>query len=491
MKWFLSIKTKIILSFIGLVLLLGGFTGWLVYKQMSDNMREHLTGEGERVAQAMAESGRHLILTENTIRLQKMIDSLKISDKNIRYIYVSDRYNNPVVHTFKKNIPVDLVNLISPSLSIKPQHFYLEAGGDAIRHMTVPIDEGKVGFISIGLTETYLKQKTRVMLKRLILIALLCLGAVLVGMYFLTSIITRSLGQLTRVTRQVGQGNFNVWVEIKTRDEINELGLAFNKMSADLKEYIRRLNESERNLSRSRQMAAVGQMCAALAHEINNPLDGIQRSINVIKNTCSEKEINKTLFGLISEGLKRIEHTVRQLLIYARYQPEFSEVNLNSIIEKVFKLTEQRIKENEIGVTFQLNQEIPSFRADPNGLSQVISNLLANSLDVLKKKGMITVQTKLIAPDPARLQPDKSVLAGRHSGGQVEIFFLDSGPGIPDEIKDKIFDPFFSTKEKTKGTGLGLAITKNIIEQHGGSIRVESRAGQGSSFIILLPINSV
>lgn len=473
MKWFFSLKTKIILSFTSLILLLGGVTISLVYSQLSDNVRDALVRKGEGMARAMAESCRHLILTENTVRLQEIIDSLKADDKEISYIYITDRYNMPQAHTFDKTIPADLLNLKSASYPDKFRHFYLDMGDDHIRHITAPLDQGKVGFVSIGLTEQYRREWIAVMLKKLLSIAILCLTAGIIGMYILSSIITASIGKLVKTAGQVGRGEFNVKVDITTRDEMNELGQAFNKMSDDLKEYTRRLNESENNLSRAKQMSAIGQMCAALAHEINNPLDGIQRSLNIIKRPSPDAALNEKLFGLITDGLKRIEHTVHQVLVYARYQPDFGLADINTIIEKTFQLMEPRMKENKIEAKLQLDKSIPVFRADPNGLAQVVSNLLLNALDMLGPGGRISVITKLSDSDKSR----------------AEIRFSDNGPGIPPEISDKIFEAFFSTKEASKGTGLGLSITRNIIEQHYGTIQLEPGSGKGAHFLILLPIS--
>jgi signal transduction histidine kinase len=314
-------------------------------------------------------------------------------------------------------------------------------------------------------------------LRDISVVALLCLAIGIIGMYILSGVITKSLGNLTRAVSKVGQGDFNVKVDIPLgHDEISELARTFNKMSEDLKQYIRRLNDSENNLKRAHQMAVVGQMCAGLAHEINNPLDGIQRSIEVIRKTqgTGDNKTNETLFVLISDGLKRIENTIRQLLAYARYQPHFEQIDLNVIIQDVFRLMESRIEENEIEVIMQPDKAFPLLSADRNGMSQVVSNLLSNALDILQKRGKITIRT-----------------LWRPADNIAEVSFEDNGPGITEEIKKRIFEPFFTTKEMGKGTGLGLFISKSIVEQHQGSIRVESTIGKGSRFIIELPFGKI
>ncbi|MBI5779023.1 MAG: HAMP domain-containing protein [Planctomycetes bacterium] len=472
MRLFGSLRSKIIGSFIALTLLLGMVTIWLVYSQVNGNSKDALIRKGRGITQAMVESSRHLILTDNTFRLQELVDTLKLSDNEINYIYITDRYSMPIVHTFKQNIPDDLLKLSVSYNSSQFKYFYLKADNDFIHHIIMPIDDGKVGFISLGLSDSHRRQRIGIILSNIIVVALFCLIVGVIGAYILSSIITRSLGKLTRAVSKVGQGDFNVKVDIPSgHDEISELARTFNKMSEDLKQYVNRLNDSENNLKRAQQMAVVGQMCAGLAHEINNPLDGIQRSVEVIRKTPGDNKTNETLFVLISDGLKRIENTIRQLLAYARYQPNFGPVDINSIIQDVFRLMEPRIKENEIEVVMQPDKALPLLSADRNGMFQVISNLLSNALDILPKKGKIIIRT-----------------SWRPADNIAEVSFEDNGPGITEGIKKRIFEPFFTTKEMGKGTGLGLFISKSIIEQHQGSIRVESAVGKGSCFIIELPL---
>ncbi len=468
---FTTLRAKIILSFIALTLLLGMVTFWLVYSQISKNSRDTLIRKGKSITQAMIESSRHLVLTDNTIRLQELIDALKLSDDEISYIYIADYESKPLAHTFKQNVPDDLLNLTIPHSVSEFKYLYLKTDNDFIHHIIMPIDQGKVGFISLGLSDFYRRQRIGSLLRDMIVMALLCITFGIIGMYILSGIITASIRQLTNAAQQIGRGEFNVKVDVSTRDEMAELANAFNKMSLDLKEHIKRLNDTEDNLSRAQQMSAIGQMCAALAHEINNPLDGIQRSIAVIRNGSVDKGLNETLFNLASEGLKRIEHTVRQLLRYARYQPHFESIDINVIIDKVFQSLGPRIKEQGVEIETQLDRTLGLFKADPDGLFQVMANLLINALDILGEKGKISARTALCKDDK----------------NSIEIIFADNGPGIPAEIGNKIFEPFFTTKDKSKGTGLGLSITKSIIERHNGSIRVESDVGQGTRFIILLP----
>ena len=159
MRLFGSIRRKIIGSFIALILLLGIVTIWLVYSQVDGNSKDALIKKGNGITQAMVESSRHPILTDNTFRLQELIDALKLSDNEISYIYIADHKFTPIVHTFKQNVPNDLLNLAASHDVSGFKYLYLKSDNGFIHHIIMPIDGGKVGFISLGLSDSYRRMR--------------------------------------------------------------------------------------------------------------------------------------------------------------------------------------------------------------------------------------------------------------------------------------------------------------------------------------------
>ena len=237
----------------------------------------------------------------------------------------------------------------------------------------------------------------------------------------------------------------------------------------------RDIKHTQEKLIQSEKMAAIGKLASGIAHEINNPLDGIQNCIKAIIKNPQDSELMERYLLLVQDGLTRIENTVQKLLDFARpHTRSFSSVNVNKILEKTIGLVEENLKMNKI--TLKKNFSIlPEIFADAEALNQVFLNIILNAIDAIQKEGEILIST----------DADKE---------SVSISILDTGCGISQENLNKIFDPFFSTKKIGKGTGLGLAVSLSIVKEHNGDIRVESPSGlsrqqHGAKFTVILPKN--
>ncbi len=222
-------------------------------------------------------------------------------------------------------------------------------------------------------------------------------------------------------------------------------------------------------LCQAEKLAAIGQMSAGLAHEINNPLGnifGYARLLlkdNVLTNAQREK------IEIIAEQAKKGSSVVQGLLDYSRQTGARREATaVNRIIEDIIRLLQPQAKKSAIKIIPALG-EMPDIHADPKQIEQVIFNLVMNAMQAIGRDGTIRIGTSKTA------------------GEKAEIVVKDTGPGIPEEIQCRIFDPFFTTKPVGKGTGLGLSVCLGIIRDHGGSIDVQSSAGEGATFTVRLP----
>lgn len=244
----------------------------------------------------------------------------------------------------------------------------------------------------------------------------------------------------------------------------------------------RDIKHTQEKLIQSEKMAAIGKLAAGIAHEINNPLDGIQNCIKAIIKNPNDIELMERYLLLVQDGLIRIENTVQKLLDFARqHTRNFSSVNINKVLEKTIGLVEENLKMNKITLKKRFSI-LPEIFADPEALNQVFLNIVLNAIDAMPNDGEILITT----------DSDKE---------SVSISIIDTGCGIPQENLNKIFDPFFSTKKIGKGTGLGLAVSLSIVKEHNGDIKVESRAprpselgtpageDKGSKFTVILPKN--
>ncbi len=245
---------------------------------------------------------------------------------------------------------------------------------------------------------------------------------------------------------------------------------------------IGRLRELERRrleqvLFDSEKLAATGRLAASIAHEINNPLEAVQNALYLLQKELGADASNRQYLDIASRETQRMSRILRQMLGFYRQQEAMGETDLNALVEEAGGLVAKRLRERGIQIANQLDPGLPRIRAAADQLKQVLLNLLLNAADSMPKGGTITVATQAGAGA-------ETEVFGRDA---VQIQVRDTGDGIPDELIAQIFEPFFSTKPG-KGTGLGLWVSQGIVQSHGGTMRVRSRVGRGTTFMITLPV---
>ena len=227
------------------------------------------------------------------------------------------------------------------------------------------------------------------------------------------------------------------------------------------------LLESQERLLRSERFAAVGEAAAYVSHEIKNPLMIIGGMASQVARRLAEDPAAQEKLRIIQTEVKRLESFLGELRDFLRpVQPTKQEIDLNQVIREVKALMEEAIREKGISFEDRLQPGLPPVEADPNQLKQVLVNLVKNALEATEDQGAIVVSSG--ADD-----------------GQVWFAVQDTGKGMPQDVQEKIFHPFYTTKEK--GTGLGLAVINKIVTDHHGAITVSSVAGSGSTFTVRLP----
>ena len=291
------------------------------------------------------------------------------------------------------------------------------------------------------------------------------------GLYFMRAI-SRPIATLMEATTKVGAGNLDFRVT-GLKDEFGKLGDSFNVMADSLANQVQIMQRAE-------QMTVVGQMAAGLAHEIKNPLAGIKVSMEVLKGEAYILDRDRQVLSMVIAVINRVNSLLNDLLNYARPQePSFQSMSINGLLQQTvtsvtYSLTrphaEDSTKQSSIRCTADLSPDLPNINGDPGLLQQIFLNLILNAIDAMPQGGTVTLSSSM-AKD----------------AGFVAVSVTDTGPGISDELREKIFIPFFSTKKK--GTGLGLAICKALVEKSGGKITVNQNiAGGGASFSVFLPI---
>ena len=241
--------------------------------------------------------------------------------------------------------------------------------------------------------------------------------------------------------------------------------------------YVLHLIRKNRMLEQSRQSAArasyVGLLASGLAHEIRNPLNAMSMNLQMLEEELqSQPELQQAeyeeLLDSTKSEIKRLESLVNNFLSYARpARPRFEARDLNAVVEDVLRFLEADFRQSNVELRTDLQPLLPTVELDETQFKQALMNLLVNARQVLGDGGCVTVRTR----------------AGQH--GEMVLEVEDNGPGIPAEMRDRIFEVFYSSRGG--GTGLGLPIARQVIERHGGSIETRGRVGQGTTFRIRLP----
>ncbi|HWS87226.1 MAG TPA: ATP-binding protein [Pyrinomonadaceae bacterium] len=228
----------------------------------------------------------------------------------------------------------------------------------------------------------------------------------------------------------------------------------------------------EQQLFESEKLAAVGRLAASIAHEVNNPLEAIKNSLYLL-TTSRDMEKNSKFLEVARKETERVSHIIRQMLGFARRSGEVEWVDANQLIEETLILVEKKMKQARVEVVRHFDPQLPKVRARADQLRQVFLNLLLNAQQAMEKGGRITVRTSRYEQ---ALQPT------------VSVQISDTGRGIGEADLARIFEPFFSTR--SKGTGLGLWVTQDIVRHHGGRIEATSEEGAGTTFNVILPVDS-
>ena len=248
---------------------------------------------------------------------------------------------------------------------------------------------------------------------------------------------------------------------------------------------ITEIKKLKEQAARHSRLAAMGEMAAAMAHEIRNPLGGIELFASLLERDLSSDPDKQRLVHHIVAGVKGIEHTISNLLTFTKTRvPTFRPVEIHPVIEDSLVYADHLIRQSHIMLIRQFNANGSMVGGDAELLKQLALNLIMNATQAMPDGGTLLIRT--VSHPESGPESQCTPLRRPRSHGHLEIQFVDSGRGIPQDEVDKIFNPFFTTRER--GTGLGLAIVHNIVQAHCGCIEVESTPGKGTIFTVRLPL---
>ena len=342
----------------------------------------------------------------------------------------------------------------------------------------VDVFDRRVGILYVGALESkYVDMRRQTLSVFILIIAAGVVVATALG-YVLGRRILRPLDQLIEVSKKVSAGDLSPDFGPLTKGELGAVQKTFIEMLSSLKERDRQFKAaSEIKLMQSEKQATLGRLAAGVAHEVNNPLTGVLTfSHLLLRRTDLAPDARQDLETVV-EATERVRRIVKGLLDFSR-QTEIEPVmtDINELVRAAMALVENQALVRGVTLRFDAGEAIPRRTLDRNQMQSVLLNIIINAIDATDRGGRISIATSL------------GVSTGKLGQHAIEISIADTGCGIPPENLGRLFDPFFTTKEVGKGTGLGLSVSQGIVEHHGGTIRVSSRVGHGSIFIVWLPL---
>jgi two-component system NtrC family sensor kinase len=354
--------------------------------------------------------------------------------------------------------------------------------------------------VSYSLEEVDASKKEHVVYLVGLSLAFVSLVAFSVG-YLLKKLIYVPLKDLESGAKRISAGDLGDLIPVRSDDEFGRMAGTFNGMNAALDESHRAMQELVENLeakveARTRELlaaraevaqgeklASIGVLSAGIAHELNNPLTGVLTFTSLMRKKVKDGTEDAEDLDLVIRETKRCAAIIRRLLDFAREKvPVNGFFNVNQVVEDTVRFVERPASLHQIEISTKLDATLPQVWGDADLIKQVVMNLLVNAQQAVDKEGHIIVETRSIK---AKDTPDQ-----QGAPAAVEISVRDNGCGIPQANLQRIFDPFFTSKEVGKGTGLGLSVSYGIVKAHGGKISVESTVGEGTVFHVQLPVIS-
>ena len=294
--------------------------------------------------------------------------------------------------------------------------------------------------------------------ERALLVSLvLAIGVGLLASWLIARSLARPLRDLTGAMAVVGTGNLEHPITPRSRDEIGDLARAFAGMTTSLRQKIRQLEHTQAQLVQSEKLASIGEMSAAVAHGLRNPLASLRAAAQVVRHHPSSPSSGEYLDAIIDE-VDRLDRRISHLLSFSRPAP-FHPMNESAIrlIEGLLPTFSEALRERGVNLRLELPPDLPEVRVDPMQLEQAVVEIVSNAIDAMPDGGQLRIGAAL------------------NGNNEVAIEISDTGKGIPEAVLPSVCEPFFTTR--TEGTGLGLAIAKRYVEQNGGRLEITSRPG--------------
>jgi len=527
----MSLRLRLVIPLACVLIAYGGFHTYLTARSQREEILTEATASTLRLANTIRRSTRHAMLESRREDVHKMIEEVgaqegiehvRILNKQGVIVYSADpnEINQEVDRTeeacnqcHKAEEPLESLD----EKSKRAREFPTNRGYRALAAIDViynepscssaachvhPESQNLLGVVDVGVSLEQADERVAQTTRNAVVFG--CVSTVficgLVGL-FIYRFVSRPVQRLLECTRRIARGDLNCAIQTTSDDEIGQLARSFTNMTEDLRkarvqlsDWAHRLEEEVENktrdltlaqaqIVRSEKLSSIGLLAAGVAHELNSPLMGILTFAQLVAKRMPGDSQEKRDLEVIVTQTDRCATIIRQLLDFSRERPpEKKRQDVHVVLEQAVALVERQALFLNIEIERDFDPDVPPILMDTSQMQQVFLNLLVNAGEAMPDGGRLTIRTRATV-SAARAESK----ARQAAPDQVEIVLRDTGTGIPPENIDKIFDPFFTSKDVGQGTGLGLAVSYGIIEQHGGTLDVESTLGEGAAFTIKLP----
>jgi signal transduction histidine kinase len=474
-----SIRTKLSFHLIVSIVLFVGLLLPLILYIERQAMLSGVEQAGFRVAEMFARSSVQAVIADDYLLMQHVVSGIA-SDPEILHAILLDEQGIVLAHSRpgeRGRRYGDGPSLRAIAARSRLMQTLVASDGTPVYDFAVPVtvltERRATARVAVSIArELDALRRTRNS------ILLFACGIMALGLAWATYQARRLTGPMRALVvgaREVRDGNLDYRLSIATHDELGEIGQAFNTMTDSLQRMIAELRESHAALAaaqdaavRHARLVAIGELSAAVAHEIRNPLGAVSNCVQLLRASPHRRPDDAELLEIVWQETDRLAHIVSDFLAFGRPRPpQLGYVDIHELVQETADFFRRDERSALVGIVIDSAATALSVRADRDQLRQVFLNLLVNACEAMPNgSGTITV----------------AAVAARD---RVDITVSDSGPGIPSELQARIFEPLFTTKPT--GSGLGLAIARRIVEAHGGTLTVSSTPGWGASFTCRLP----
>ncbi|MBS1111830.1 MAG: signal transduction histidine kinase [Nitrospirae bacterium] len=430
-----------------------------------DAFRAELGKKAASIAANLSDRIANFILLGDRYQTEKAFYEVLEKESDLEYIFVTDEEGIMFANTFDKGVPAGILSW-NPLNERESNIQLLETEKGYIRDVGINIFEGMKAELHLGIREERLKD-TLIKMRYLTLpvIGFVILLGVAASI-LLSRFITRPLSEFTGFAKVLGKGEFGGKLKVRSGDEIGELAQSFNKLSMELKAAMEKMEEAYTytHLLQTEKLSSIGQISAGLAHELKNPVTTLKMLFQAF---VENPDMTREDAAIINKEIEKIDNVLNSFLGFVKEKSfHFTEINIDKLIDRVLSLASFDLDSYGIVVQKDMTAGLPDITGDRALLEQVFLNLVINAVQAMPDGGEIRI-------------------SGKTDNNFVDVMIWDKGGGIPADLRSKVFNPFFTTKEH--GTGLGLSIAYNIINAHRGELFFDTNEGVGTVFTVRLP----